>query len=864
MAFTAEESDLPGIPPLVALTLVIALTLAVAVADVFSPERFAVAIFYCVPIALSAWTRDRRVLWGVVGASLALCGLAVGWRGAAAGSSPADVWGNRALVAVALVVLAMFVHLWIGGREALVRSRAALDERREALEAGNQELSDREEEIARQNEELQSQSEEIERQSEELRVTNDELANRERMLAQLLSLSRALATELTSDEVMSAICESLTDLTGAGDAAALLLRHGDDLLAHCHAGFGPPGPHWTQIPYPTSFAALVIARGQAGFIEDVDLRPDVAILQPKQGASFRSVIGAPIVSRGRPIGVLEAYAREPTRWSEEQLNLITSIAAQASVSLETARLFEELGREKQRFEIVFRTLPVAVLVAEDRECTNVSGNPAAAALFTVPLDANYSPFAAVGDRIRRTLFKASRPIAAEDLALVRAVRLGEELHGEEIEVVFASGRRLTVLVSAAPFYSSDGSVSGGVAVFADISAQKALERELETRRRESEEASLRKTRFLAAVSHDIRTPANAIRLQAELIKRSATTPSLAPKVADLAQQLQENAMALVELVGEVLDLTRFDSGKIELQETELSIGEAIADECRQLAAVAQSKGLRLDFEAVEPPLWIRTDRVKLGRVLGNLIENAVKFTAAGEVQVSVRTRGSGAVEIRVRDTGPGIPEEHQARIFDEFFQLRNPERDRAKGRGLGLAICKRLVDAMGAEISLESRSGRGTTFVVSFPPSSVLARPLGVRREPDEPRQDPPARRSLAGIRILIVEDHAHTRSAVAELLLAEGALVTQAADGKGALEALRQSRPQVLLLDLMLPDLDGRQVLESLVSVRPESLRAVIVLTGDSADRSADELRRLGADAIMAKPFEPSMLVEKIRALVG
>src|SRR5205814_6739039 len=142
------------------------------------------------------------------------------------------------------------------------------------------------------------------------------------------------------------------------------------------------------------------------------------------------------------------------------------------------------------------------------------------------VDVNFSPYAPVSSLVRYAMVRAGQALVVEALPLVRAVKGGEQQEAAEYELVLPGGRRYTILASAAPMYDADGHVMGGVCVFADITARKQLERELELRRREAEEDSVRKSRFLAAVSHDIRTPANAIRLRAELIKRTATDPEL--------------------------------------------------------------------------------------------------------------------------------------------------------------------------------------------------------------------------------------------------------------------------------------------------------------------------------------------------
>jgi signal transduction histidine kinase len=251
--------------------------------------------------------------------------------------------------------------------------------------------------------------------------------------------------------------------------------------------------------------------------------------------------------------------------------------------------------------------------------------------------------------------------------------------------------------------------------------------ELDRRRREAEEASRRKTRFLASATHDIRTPLNAISLMAEVIRSTADDPSLAAQVPEMAHCLQANALSLADLVSEILDLTRFDSGRLELQETTFSLNDLFADECRRLHPLALDKNLWLKVQPSAPDIALRTDRVKLTRVLGNLVANAIKFTESGVVTVSGSLVPARGVLIHVTDTGVGIAPEHLTKIFDEFAQVGNAARSHHKGWGLGLAICRRLIEALGGQITVDSELNGGSVFTICLPPSCLVSDPDSAR-----------------------------------------------------------------------------------------------------------------------------------------
>ena len=403
-----------------------------------------------------------------------------------------------------------------------------------------------------------------------------------------------------------------------------------------------------------------------------------------------------------------------------------------------------------------------------------------------------------------------------------------------------------------------------------LAAQAALtlqtvrhQREILLKRSEAEEASLQKTRFLAAVSHDVRTPANAISLLAELIEKISAAPGRSHEVPALARNLVSNARSLVDLVSDVLDLARFDSGRMDLQVSEFSLCELIRNETSQARPAAETKGLQLIHAASPEEVRLLTDRVKLQRVLSNLIGNAVKFTERGRIEVRCEhDAAKNEHRLIIEDTGVGIASDQLPRIFDEFHQLGNPERDREKGSGLGLAICRRLLDGLGCKVSVKSSVGIGTTFIVTLAPGMVLASRTISREEPANGHVQ---QKPLDHVRILLVEDHETTRQTMSLLLTEHGANVTSARNGREALRLLPQAEYDVLLLDLNLPDIDGSEVLNALRHSRPPGLRRILVLSGDARPERIEEVKRLGADDMLPKPLRIESVIAALQGeIVG
>jgi signal transduction histidine kinase/response regulator RpfG family c-di-GMP phosphodiesterase len=388
------------------------------------------------------------------------------------------------------------------------------------------------------------------------------------------------------------------------------------------------------------------------------------------------------------------------------------------------------------------------------------------------------------------------------------------------------------------------------------------QKEVLVKRREAEDASIQKTRFLAAVSHDVRTPANAISLLADLIEQASKSPEVAD-LPELARDLKSNARSLIDLVSDVLDLARLDTGKLDFQPVEFSLPQLLQSEVRQFERIAAEKNIQIHASAGCDTLILKTDRMKLARILSNLVGNAVKFTEVGSVELHCDKLPGGGAVVTVCDTGCGIPEAALTRIFDEFYQIQNPERDRNKGSGLGLAICKRLVDSLGCSMQVESTLGVGTRFILKMPASLVVSESAAKRLAAADgnPRLHRGGKHDmpLSGLKILLVEDHAVTRKAAARLLEGKGAVVLQAATGRDAFELLAHEHPQAMLLDLMLPDVDGTDVLRFLQTNRPRSLKCILAVSGDVRDARVVEVKALGADDLVPKPLDVQKLLDAI-----
>jgi PAS domain S-box-containing protein len=446
---------------------------------------------------------------------------------------------------------------------------------------------------------------------------------------------------------------------------------------------------------------------------------------------------------------------------------------------------------------------------------------------------------------------------------------------------FADGNEHFLIVHKAPFYDFDGKTAGLIAVMADVTAQKELEKALQEERSslaekviqqtmelrqanvELAQAAKAKDEFLAAMSHELRTPLNAILGLSEALHEKIYGP-VNNKQEETLNRIQENGSHLLALISDILDLAKIGAGRMELDKAPVDVNYICETTISMLSEIAQNKGISLDLKMDPQVKIILADGRRLKQILLNLLSNAIKFTSnGGKVSLEMLgDLGSNLVHFHIRDNGIGIAEEDITNLFTPFQQIDSSLSRKYDGAGLGLALAAQMASLHNGNISVESTPGIGSHFCVSFPwtPDTIIHN-LEQNNFQIQEASLSLQNTTLSNPLILIAEDDPATRETMSDYLRAKGFRVKTADNGLLALKQAKSLLPDLILMDIQMPEMDG---LETTIRIREEDALAhipIIAITALAMPGDKEKCLLAGANDYLVKPVQLSNLVETIQS---
>jgi PAS domain S-box-containing protein len=436
------------------------------------------------------------------------------------------------------------------------------------------------------------------------------------------------------------------------------------------------------------------------------------------------------------------------------------------------------------------------------------------------------------------------------------------------------GTEMICLSSGTPVLDASGKPVGLRGLNHDITARRAIEKELATHRlhleslvasrtaeleqaRDAAEAANRaKSAFLATMSHELRTPMNAILGMTYLLRRDAN-----PLQVDRLSKVETAGRHLLGLLNDVLDLSRIEADRLELEDTDFSLASVLDQAKVLISETAREKGLELRVENNGVPQWLRGDPTRMRQALLNYAGNAVKFTERGKVSLraSVAEDAGETLLLRfeVEDTGPGIGPEASQRLFETFVQADASTTRRHGGSGLGLAITRRLARLMGGDAGFETRLGEGSRFWFT----ARVHRGKAPNAAGASPERRDQLRRQHAGKRILLVEDDAVNREVASEMLSRSGLLIDTAENGREAVSKVASEEYALVLMDINMPEMDGLAATRAIRALPERASLPVIALTANAFDNDRTACLEAGMNGFVPKPISPQVLQEALLA---
>jgi signal transduction histidine kinase/CheY-like chemotaxis protein/HPt (histidine-containing phosphotransfer) domain-containing protein/tetratricopeptide (TPR) repeat protein len=680
----------------------------------------------------------------------------------------------------------------------------------------------------------------------------------------VLKAAQTISGEIILDQLLIKLLQIALEHAGA-QKACLMLMHDDRLFVESIASVDSDATRrltpalaledCDEVPHSI---VQFVARTKQSLVLGDATSEDV-FTQDNYVKTFQplSVMCLPIISRNEVTGVLYIEHRWLTGlFTSQRVEVLSLLASQAAISIENARLYGDLESTRDEYRTLYDSANEG-LFRITGDGVLIRANPTLARILEfVDVNTLLHEYRDLVEHLFLTKERAQQ--------LMSLLDENGTVDGFEAEGVTRAGNTFWMSLNAQINHDPvQGEVIDGSVI--DISAR--IERESADKQRQVAEAATRaKSEFLANMSHEIRTPMNAIVGFSML----SLETELDHKQREYMTSIRNAAESLITLVNDVLDFSKIEAGKLNLEETPFVLEETLAEVQRLFRTDVRKKGLELTIvsrcaEHADFPTngVLLGDALRLRQILINLVGNAVKFTDSGsiavEAQVNTATDTMIDVAFKVSDTGIGISNEEQERLFESFEQAETSTTRRYGGTGLGLTICRKLLDAMGGEIGVVSEPGTGSCFAFNVPfKRSRATLDLAPVREPVRPRSGD----ALAGATVLLAEDNPINQQLALELLRRAGATVDVAENGRIAVERVQQKDYDVILMDIHMPEMDG---LEATRAIRDLGYTVPIVaVSADALEERQSHALDSGCDDYITKPIDFDLLLSSVHRLLA
>ena len=673
-----------------------------------------------------------------------------------------------------------------------------------------------------------------------------EIAALRERLSRLSQASLRITGDLDFNSVLQGALDSARSLTGA--RYGVIVLHDDTGAAEefLSSGMTPEEtqrlwqiPDWPRhfqylaaLPGPLRIPDLL---GHLVFLGLPEMRPPLAVSERVAFLAF------PVVHQGERVGSIFLAEKEGgTEFSQEDEDTLALFASQAALAIANARRYREERRARADLETLVNTSPVGVAVFDARTGAPVSFNREALRL----VDSLRSPGQTPVDLMNVVTFRRAdgREISLQEFPAAQVLSTGETVRAEEIVLRVPDGRSVTVLLNATPILSDDDAVESMVVTLQDLGPL--------------EEAERLRADFLAMVSHELRAPLTSIKGSAATVLESATDldPSL---LRQFFRIIGDQADHMSELVSDLLDVARIETGALPVSPEPAEAALLVERARSAFTSAGGANPLEIDIEPDLP--LVLADRRRVVQVLVNLLTNAARHSPEASVIRVSAAREDVHVAVSVSDQGRGIPAEHLPHLFRKFAGGRpgEPSGERGGDTGLGLAICKGIVEAHGGRIRAESDGvGLGARFTFTLPTVETVdsgdAAPASARSSRRNRRETEEL------VSVLAVDDDPQALRYVRDTLDRAGYRPVVTGDPQEALLLMEEEQPQLVLLDLMLPDADGVELMQAMLEIA--DVPVIFISAYGREDLVARAFDQGAADYVV-KPFSPTELTARIRA---